>query len=83
MERTLNLPRNALSEKEIKDFERRIKVIKLLRVGERWQKIKEKTGAHLQTIAIIAKRLKKQKQNQKALTVRQKKPIFIFGQSVE
>lgn len=86
MIKIVNFPQNIFSEKELTDFKRRQEVVRLLGVGETWKNIRSKTGAHLQTIAILAKRLKSQKvdsqfkpsQNQKLSS-----PIFEFGSSSE
>lgn len=85
MTRIYNFSSQIFSEKEVRDFKRRQEVIRLLRVGETWKKIREKTGAHLQTIALIAKRLKTLKEP-KSKTSQTKKPnqaIFVFGQKNE
>ena len=84
MGKVLSFPEQIFSEKEIRDFKRRAKVAKLLGVGERWKKIKEETGAHLQTIAIVSKRLKSRTATPKTHSrSRAGKPIFTFGKSVE
>ena len=84
MPKDIIFPRIIFSQKEIRDFQKRTKVVKLLGAGERWKKIKEKTGAHLQTIAIVAKRLKIKKSPLITHSrVREFKPIFTFGKSVE
>lgn len=81
----LSFPDYVFSQKEIKDLKRRQKVAGMLRVGEKWQKIKGVTGAHLQTIAIISRRLKSQnkiKSKQHGTTdagTVDKKTIFVFG----
>ena len=84
MNKIITVPAYILSEKEIKDLERRVRVAKLLRVGETWEKIKKATGAHLQTIALVSKRLKLTKtkkgiSNQKSVT----SSLFSYGQSSE
>jgi len=61
-------------------------VAKLLRVGESWKNIKEETGAHLQTIAIISKRLKSERTGLNSMVSKKlnersdgKGPVFVFG----
>lgn len=85
----MNWPDYIFSEKEITDFKRRGEVAKKLKAGITWKNIKETTGAHLQTIAIISKRLKSGKENSSTQRsdgtgpeTRNKRPIFVFGRPV-
>ncbi len=79
MKQTLEFSKYIFSEKEIEDLKRRVLVAKLLRVGETWKKIKAETGAHLQTIALVSKRLKKEKNLRSVPKKNQTRPIFNFG----
>jgi|GEM_PF-3649233 uncharacterized protein YerC len=80
----LTFPHYIFSEKEIRDFKRRERVVSLLIKGETWKSIKETTGAHLQTISTISKRLKGTGQKiptAKGNRLLISKPVFVFGAS--
>ncbi|MCL5004059.1 MAG: Trp family transcriptional regulator [Patescibacteria group bacterium] len=83
----IKFPQEIFSPKELLDFKRRVRVSEFLKSGKTWNEIRQKTGAHLQTISLVSKRLKAAKSSRPGGSIpktnqrtRRGRTIFVFGQ---